>query len=73
MKLWETNNHWNYWRLQFYWNKIEWVDQRNQDRTNNTFCTSTYKYYTKYGNESCYFVGHSEMKPIEYDVLFNRK
>ena len=32
-------------------------------------CTSTFNYYIKYVNESCHFVGHSKMKPIDYNVF----
>ena len=33
----------------------------------------THKFYIKYGNESCHFVGNSITKPIDYDTLFKRK
>ena len=56
-----------------YWNNIEWVDPRNQDRTKNPFCNSTYKYYTKDGNESCNFVGNKKLKLIDYGTFFNNK
>ena len=33
----------------------------------------TYKFYIKYGNESCHVVGHLKLKPIDYDAFFKCK
>ena len=33
----------------------------------------THKFYIKDGNESCHFVGNSQLKPIEYVALFKLK
>ena len=51
----------------------KWVDSNNQYFKKNPFCTSSYKFYIKYGNKSCYFVVHSKLKPIEYEAFFKRK
>ena len=29
-KLHKTNYHWNYWKFQFSWNNIEWVDPKKR-------------------------------------------
>ena len=73
MKLQEANDNWNYWKFQLYWNKLKWVEPSNQQCNNIYFCTSTFKYYIKYGNKSFRLVVHSKLKPIEYDALSKRK
>ena len=39
----------------------------------NPFCTSSFKFYIKDEDISCHWVGHSKMKPIDFDKLFKRK
>ena len=37
------------------------------------FVSSAHRFCIKSGNESYNFVGHSEFKPIDYDILLMRK
>ena len=48
-------------------------EPNNTEFKNNPFCTSTFKYYIKYGNDSCNFVGKYNLKPIEYKAFFMSK
>ena len=45
----EANDHWNDWRFQLYWNKLEWADPKKINSKNNPFYSSTHKFYIKYG------------------------
>ena len=36
----------------------------------NPFWYLTHKFYIKYGKQACHFVGHSKLKPIDYNALF---
>ena len=69
----QDNDHWNNWRFQSNWKKLEIVDPKNRDSRKNIFCTSTFRYYIKDGNNYCHFVGNLTLKPMNYDTLFNRK
>ena len=72
-KLRKTNNNWNDWRFQLYWDKLEGVDPKHQDHKKNPFCTLTYNFYIKDGNKSCHFFGDSRLKPIDYGAFFKRE
>ena len=35
-KIHEANRHWNDWKLQLHWNKLEWVNQRSKIKRKNS-------------------------------------
>ena len=39
-KLCEANRHWNYWKLQIYWHKVEWVSPRSQIKRKSPYSVS---------------------------------
>ena len=72
-KLFKANDHWNYWKFQFHCNNMHWVESNTQDCKKNPLCSLTRKFYIKYGNKPCDFVGQSKLKPIVYDSFFDHK
>ena len=69
----KANYHWNDWKLQFYSYKFERVDPKKRYCRKNPFCSSTHKFYIKYGNNAYPFVVHYKLKPIYYVVLLKHK
>ena len=49
----KVNDHWNYWKFQFNWNKLEWVDPQRRNCNNNPFHSLTCKFYIKHGKHTC--------------------
>ena len=41
--------------------------------TRKHFCTSSFKFYIKYDDMTCYWVGHPQIKPIDIDERFKIK
>ena len=66
----KANDHWNYWMFQLHWKKLEWVDPKKINSSNNPLCSLTHKFYIKDGKQTCHFVGHSKLKPIDCVALF---
>ena len=46
---------------------------QTHDIARRTKFSSTHNFCIKYGNESCHFVGHYKLKPIDYVALFNHR
>ena len=44
-------------------------EKRNSKK--NPFCSLNHMFYIKDGKQTCHFVGHSKLKPIDYVALLN--
>ena len=53
-----ANQNWNDWRFQINWNKVEWVNPRNNIEQNNSFCVSFKNICFKYNNKNEHWVVH---------------
>ena len=69
----KANDHYNYWKLQLHWNKLEWVNPNTRNCEKNPFCSLTHKFYIKDGKQKCHFVVHPKLKPIYYVVFLNNQ
>ena len=69
----KTHQHWNDWKFQIHWNKLEWVVPKSCHVKKNHFCISSHKFYLKDKTSKNYWVGQSPMKPMDVDELFNRR
>ena len=51
-----------------------WVGRPQKSQCDdNPFCKSSHTLYIKYKDIKCHWFGHSKMKPIDVDELFNIK
>ena len=57
-KLYTANRNWNDWKLQLYWNKLEWVNPRSKIKGKKTYSNSSKKYYTDQDLITAHWVGH---------------
>ena len=69
----KVDDHWNNWKFQLHWNKLEWVYPKTRDRWKNPFYSSTRKFCIKDVNNSSRFVGHYKLEPIDYVAFFKIK
>ena len=67
------NESWNEWIFKMNWNKIEWVNQRNISEGKNPFCVSSKKFHLKDNNKTSHWVGHSKLKILALEDLYNIK
>ena len=61
---------WNYWKFQLHWHKLEWVNPRNKIRRKKPiqFFLNISK-----GDRTSHWVGHSKIKELDINDLFERK
>ena len=69
----QSHQHWNDWKFLINWNDLEWVFPRSQNLKKKPFCTSSHKFYIKYKSTINHWIGHSIIKPIDANELFNRR
>ena len=72
-KLYESNRWWNDCKLQFHWNKIEWVDPKSTSKILKPFSVSSKKLYISKNDRTAHFVGHSQLKELDIDDFYKRK
>ena len=69
LKLMKYNYHWNGCKFQFCWNRLELVYPKKSCKKN-PLLYQTHISYIKDRKQTCHFVGHSKLKPIDYVALF---
>ena len=69
----KSHQHWNDWKFQIHWNKLEWVVPKSCKVRKTPFCKYPHNFYIEYKTTTNHWVGHSLMKPIDVDELFNRR
>ena len=72
-KLYESNRWCNDRRLQFHWNKLEWVDPKYIPKVFKPFSVSSKNLYISRNDRTYHFVGHSKLKELGIDDFYKRK
>ena len=57
-----ANQTWNDQKFQIHWNKLEWVNKRNNIEQRYPFCVSSKKLSLNDNNKTVHWVGHSKLK-----------
>ena len=72
-KLYEYNRWWNDWKLQLYWNNLEWVYPKSTPKRVMAYSVSSKKLYINNNDRTANFVGHSKLKELDTDDFYKIK
>ena len=71
--IYEDKKWWNDWKLQFHWNKLEWINPRSKIKRKQPYSVSSKQFYINKNDRTSHWVGHSDIKELDNNYFFERK